>query len=236
MAASTPRRTGAGRRQGHWIGHAGHGHGRVADGDADGGDAATVDPARRVEEGLPGHLLQDAQEPLLHRMLEADIAPGRLAHMHRGGEHARMLARAVVVAGIGLAPLADEGPGRGLVIGQVGPAFEVGDREPDPGEPGMQGRDMPRLAVMGGAGQGDLGIAEAEGRGGAGLDQAEGQQGLDGRAAVDRLLDIPPMAHDSALGVGDGGGAGMPAFHQVAAGDFDHEGGAGIGHASAQTQ
>ena len=44
---------------------------------------------------------------------------------------------------------------------------------------------------MGGAGQGDLGIAKAEGRGGAGLDQAEGQQGLDGRAAVDRLLDIP---------------------------------------------
>ena len=87
-----------------------------------------------------------------------------------------MLAGAIVVGGIRLLPGADHGAHRGLVIGQMGAAFEIGGGEPDAGQPGAHRLDMARLAAVGGAGERDLGLAQLEFIGGPGLDQGQGQQ------------------------------------------------------------
>src|SRR3546814_18694149 len=58
---------------------AGHGEGHVGEGAADHRNAAAVDAARSRAEVETGHVLQDAEDTLLHRMLVGPDARGRPA-------------------------------------------------------------------------------------------------------------------------------------------------------------
>ena len=132
-----------------------------------------------------------------------------------------MLARAVVGQRRGRVPGTDPRQRRFLSDRRMGAAFQVVRRETDALQPRGNSRHVLRLAVMGGAGQGDFGVAEGEALGGARFDQRKGLQGLDCRARIDGAPAVPPRGNDGAPGVGDGGDAAVVAFHRFAAGDFD---------------
>ena len=75
---------------------------------------------------------------------------------------------------------------------------------------------MVGLAAMRGAGQRQLGLAHPEAVGGAALDQGQRLERLDGRAWIDRLVDVAQGQEDSAVGVGDAQADAMPALHPLA--------------------
>src|SRR3546814_7007697 len=79
---------------------------------------------------------------------------------------------------------------RRLVARELRAAFQIGDREPDAGEPGGHGVDVTRLAAVAGAGQRQLRLAQLESVGAAALDEGDGLQRLDGGAGIDRAVGI----------------------------------------------
>src|SRR3546814_2713535 len=114
------------------------------------------------------------------RMLVAHVALGRNAEVARQGEEAAVLARAVVVSGGRHAAAGQQREQRRLVARELRAAFQIGDREPDAGEPGGHGVDVTRLAAVAGAGQRQTRLAPLESVGAAALDAGDGLQRPDG--------------------------------------------------------
>ena len=103
----------------------------------------------------------------------------------------------------------------------MGTAFQSLGVEPELGQHGAGGRDMVRLATMGGTGERDLGRAEAEALGSTALDNRQALQRLDRRARIDRVLDVASRADHSATRPDNCVGAMMAAFDKTAP---DHRG------------
>ena len=68
----------------------------------------------------------------------------------------------------------DQVAGRRLIARRMGSAFEIGLGQVEAGQPGGDQADMPCLAGMGGASQGQFAVGQAEAVGGATLDQWQG--------------------------------------------------------------
>ena len=190
---------------------------------AEGRDAATVGSRGRVDEASAAHFRLQRPDAALHRMVGLDVSRRRLAHVAGGREHGGMLARAVVVeAAEGRIGAKQAGPRR-RAQGRVGAAFEIGFAEPHAPEPGGDRLDMGALAIVGSAGERDLGPAHRESIGGTGLDERQRLQRLDGRARIDRPRDVAPSRHDPPVGTHDRGGTAMAALDHVAAGELDED-------------
>jgi hypothetical protein len=100
-------------------------------------------------------------------------------------------------------------------------ALQIIRRQADALQPTLNPCHVLRFSIVGGAGQGDFGVAEGEALSRTGLDQGQRLQGLDRRAWVDGALGVSPRGDDGAGGVSDGDDAAVAAFHHLAAGDFD---------------
>jgi len=203
------------------IGQARHGQCQVAERNGEGGNAAAVDAARRARQVEAGHRLQQAEHPLLDGMVPADVTGDRAVEVPGQSEEAGMLARAVVVPGVGGLARSRHRPGRRLVGGIVAAAFQVVDRAADAPQPAGHQLDMARLAAVAGRGQRDLLVAEPEARRGTGLDQRQRLQWLDRRARIDRLLEIAAVDRDPPGDLGHGDRHLVPALDVAAAGHLD---------------
>ncbi len=208
---------GALLRQMMRVGHLRHREGGVGDRHRDHRDAAAVDAARHVAQLAARHLLQDAEQALLHRMLVLDIALGPLADMHGGRQEPGMLAAAIVVRACRLAARAQHRLHGRLVRRPVRAAFQILDAEPDAMQPARHRLDMARLGIVRGGGERDLRGAELEAVGRARFHQRDGEQRLDRGAAIDRQLDIAPRVHDAAMGIHHRDAGVMAALHHPAA-------------------
>ena len=113
--------------------------------------------------------------------------------------------------------------GGARVIGQVGAAFEVVLAEAGALEPAAHHLHMGRLAVVRGAGDGNLLIGHRMALGGTGLDQRQHLHGLDGRARIDDPVRLAPALHEAPRGIDQRGIDQMPAFDRRAARAFDHQ-------------
>ena len=81
-----------------------------------------------------------------------------------------------------------------------------------------------RRAVVGGASQRDLGVAETVGVGRTGFEQRQRLQGFDGRACINQPIDVTKRRNQTALTIDDGGKHRVLAFDDSAAPDFDIDG------------
>jgi hypothetical protein len=95
------------------------------------------------------------------------------------------------------------------------------DIEPGLGEDTGDQRGVLGLAIVRGASDCELVVAETELVGGAALDQRQGLQHLDGRARKDGPLDIAERGDHPAIGVEYGDRAAMRRFARPAAHRFD---------------
>ena len=102
-------------------------------------------------------------------------------------------------------------------------AFEIAGSKPEPLEDAQHRIRMPRLPAVRGAGERELGIAVFPAIGRAGLDQRQGLQALDGRARIDRRLDVAPDLDRASGRIEGGEGDGMAALDHVAPADLDDE-------------
>ncbi len=100
-------------------------------------------------------------------------------------------------------------------------AFEVAFAEPDRLQPGTHRLDMALLAIVRGAGERDVLVAQAEAFDGAALDEGHRLDRLVGRAWQDRRIDVAPRRDDRAVRLDDRGGTLVPALDQRPARDLD---------------
>ena len=156
--------------------------------------------------------------PLVAARIETEI--------DRGGEHAGMLARAIIVDGLRAASRLDQFARRLVAHRPMDAAGEIALIEPGLGQQAPHRRDMQIIAAMGGAGDRKLLIAEPERIGRPALDQRHGLQRLDRRAREHRPLDIAEREHEAAMSVGNGDRAGVAALDE---GPSDHLDEHGIG-------
>ncbi len=195
------------------VGDAGDGGGQRTQRQGDGRRGTAVDGDGHPLAVDARHLGHRGQHPALDRVV-GPLAPGGIdAEMAGVGEEAGVLARTVVV---GARERHAIGPrwrtaGQGTLV------------QADAVQPGAHGLDVKRLAAVRGAGERELRLAQPEGVGGAGFDQGQRLQHLDGRARVDRVLDIATRPSEPARRIGDGDSAAMAALHQVAARDLDQD-------------
>ena len=160
---------------------------------------------------------------LLHPMVGPLIAAWIEPAMECRGEHAGMLAGAIIVDGLGAAARARQLPRRPLADRPMRPASELTLVEPSLGEQRAHRGDVNRVAAMRGAGDGELGLTETERVGGAALDQRNGLQGLDGGARKYRTRHIAERQQEMSISVGDGDGAAMAALDQAPARHLDED-------------
>ena len=124
--------------------------------------------------------------------------------------------------------MADQAEARILMEGPVGAAFIEVLGIAGLGQHGARHAQVIRLAIMGGAAQGDLFRREAETVRRATLDYRQALEGLDGGARIDRGGDGALGRDHVARRIDHRIGAAVAALDDAAAGDFgDH----GIGHA-----
>ncbi len=185
--------------------------------------SAAVDAPGGLRQVLAGHLLHHAEDALLHRMVEADIALGRLALVQGGGQEAGVLAGAVVVEGGRRLAVADHLVG-GLGVGrQMRPALVIAHGQADALDPGLRDAGVADLPVVGGTGQRQLLVAQLVGVERARLDQRDRLDRLDGGARVDRRLDVAPLGQHTPVGIDDAGAPAMDGFHHAAARHLDED-------------
>ena len=123
-------------------------------------------------------------------------------------EHARVLARAIVVDGGGALARrasAHETPARRSANAPTQASC-------DSSSPALASNERTAsicsvLAAMRGASDGELLVAEAKGVGGAALNQRQRLHGLDRGARIDRALDVADAKQHAPIGIGDGDGA-----------------------------
>jgi hypothetical protein len=198
----------------------GEGVSEISQRDRPGRHRAAVDRATVVAEYGAGEVFQHRLDLALDRMLRLPVI-GMVDALGTGdAQEASVLAGAIVVQRRRLAGARHRGD-RGLRHRPVGAAAQRRGIEPGLRQHARDPRDMPRLAGMRGAGQRQLFVAEAESVGGAGLDQRQGLQRLDRGARENRRCHIADGQHASAVGIGHGDGAAMPALDQRPAQDFD---------------
>ena len=102
-------------------------------------------------------------------------------------------------------------------------AFEIAVAQADLREPRPHRLDMPGLAVMRGAGERDMLVAEAKFLDRAAFDEGHRLDRLVGRAWQDAGVDVAPRGDDGAVRFHHGGGAFVPALDHGTAGDFDDD-------------
>ena len=130
----------------------------------------------------------------------AGVAGQRFAQVPGHGQQAGVLARAVVVDGIGM--LATHGKfGDGARVTRwLYPAAEIGRTAADVCQPGAHCLQMYAFMVVRGAGEGDTFIAKSEGVGSARLEQRQRLHGFDGGAWKHRQLVIAEAGDDALVG------------------------------------
>ena len=106
---------------------------------------------------------------------------------------------------------------------QLRTAFEIGAAPPGLRQHRRRRLDVARLAVVGGAGERQFGIAEAVAVGGTALDERQSLQRLHRRAREYGLLDIADSGAAAAGRIDHDDGTAMPALDDRAAGDFDQD-------------
>ncbi len=143
------------------------------------------------------------------------------AEMDGGGEHTRMLARAIIVDRLRTPARAYQLAHRRLADRPMRAASKIAFVEPGLGEQAAHRLDMQGTAAMRGAGDRKLVIAEPERIGCPALDQQNGLHRLDRRAGKHRSIDIAKSKQEPAIGIGDGNRARMPALDEAASDDFD---------------
>ena len=110
--------------------------------------------------------------------------------------------------------------GRLMMARPVRTAGEMSLGQPDTIKPVADRFDVPRLAAMRCAGDGEFRVAQTESVRRTGLDQWQGLQRLDGGARVDGRIDIAPLQRYLRRRIDDGDATAMHAFHHVAARDL----------------
>ena len=211
---------------------------RPAAGNRPVGHRAAVDAACIRAKRAARHVLERAADALLHGMIGAPVALGRLGQMPSGGQHGRMLARAVVVGGRWRGTRSQQLSRRRGVRRLVRAASQRWHGETDAGQHRRHAGNVRPGAGMGAAGERDLWRAETEAVGGAALQERQRLQRLDGGAREDRPGDVADGRHHLAVGAHHGDGAGVHALHQGAARELDQDGVAhGLGrHAGLATR
>ena len=189
---------------------------------SDGTPAAVVAP-RQLHRAHAREVAQHLEPAPLHRILVEPIAGVRLAERQRGGEHADVLARAVVVDALGPAPLAEQLVARGDVQGELRAALERVVTEPEPLEPVAREPGVDRLAVVRRARERDVPVVQAEALDGTGFDERDRLQELDGAPREDRALHVAQAQHRAPRGVDDGDRAAVAALDRVAAPAVDED-------------
>ena len=137
-------------------------------------------------------------------------------------EEPRMLARTVVVDLAGRFMRADEAVMGGYVVGPVRAAAQVGLGEAEAGEPCGDHAGMDRCPLMAGAGERQLRLGQAGRVGGSAFDEWQRLEHLAGGAREDHRRGVAPGRDDGTPRVADHGMAGMGAFQEAAAPQFDH--------------
>ena len=102
-------------------------------------------------------------------------------------------------------------------------AFEIALAQADLRQPGAHGLNVARFAIVRGAGQRDVLVAEPEALDSAALDEGHGLDRLVGRARQDGRVDVAPRCDNRAVGLDDGGDALVPAFDDRTPCDLDHD-------------
>ena len=114
--------------------HAGEAGGEAAERRGPGRDRAAIGAAAIGVERLVQHGLDTGADFDLHRMIAIDVVRGRHAECFGDGEHAGVLARAVVVNGRWRLTAVAQFLAGDREGGRVGAAFEIGDAEADVAE------------------------------------------------------------------------------------------------------
>ncbi len=154
-------------------------------------------------------------------MVRRLVAAGIEAEMKRGGEHAGMLARAVVVDRAGTPSAAQQLARRRLAQRPMRAASQFALRESRLAEQTPDRIEMDAVAAMGRAGDRKLLGVEIEHIGRAALHQRQRLQDLHGRARIDGSRHIAEREQALALRIGDGDGATVTALDETAPEDVD---------------
>ena len=159
------------------------------------------------------------------RDVTAMVDAGVAAHAQKAG----MLARTIIVQGVGHPALARQRDGRIMARRPVRAAFQRVDVEAGFGQHSNRQFHMLRLARMRGAGQRQFAITEAIGVGRAALDQRQRLDCLHRRARKDGMGGVADLQHRAAIAVQHRNRTAMGAFDDSAAQHFDQN---RIGHES----
>ena len=200
-------------------GKAAHGAGQTVQGGGEIGGRTAVDA--KAGRGFFRHLFRHGTDGALDRVIHPDIL-GPCPQMPRQRQKTRMFARTVVVTLAGFFMGQHQAVMFRRVIGPVRPAAQVGLGQAQPGEPARHHAGMQGRALVAGAGQGQLRLRQSGGIGGPAFDQGQGLDHLAGGARKDHCRRIPPGLDHLARGIADHRMAGMGAFQQPAAPEFDH--------------
>ena len=168
-----------------------------------------------------GEVLHRRPHSLLDRMVRFDIAFRRQATMNRKAQKAGMLAGAIIMLRARRPPLLNEDIAGWSVGGPLRTAFQVGSAQPSCAQHSNRAIHMPGLAIVGGLGKGDLAIRKTKRIGSAGFNQRQGLYRLDGRAGINRCIDVSGRKDHGTATIANGNGTAMAAFHHRPARDFN---------------
>jgi hypothetical protein len=171
-----------------------------------------------------GEIGHDVADRSLDEMVIADIAMVIDAGMAGQAKEAGVLAGAIVAELVGL--VAGTGLGDQYLCSELqwqphskSASLKAGAACHVAGKLHVAG-----LAGMRGTGQRQLLVAKAVAVGGAGLDQRQRLHRLDRRAREHRGFDFAKAHHHRSVAIHHHGHAAMPAFNDLAAGDFNKDG------------
>jgi hypothetical protein len=177
-----------------------------------------------MAERAAGEIGHDVADRGLDEMVVADIAVVIDAGMAGQAKEAGVLAGAIVAELVGLVAGAGLGDQHLLFRAPVAAALEIGLAEA--GAAGhLAGKlHVAGLAGMGRTGQRQLLVAKTVAVGSASLNERQRLHRLDRRAREHRGFDFAKAHHHRSVAIHHHGHAAMPAFNDLAAGDFNKDG------------
>ena len=186
----------------------------VAERRAQCGGPASVDTVRVAHHIDADHHFHDAKDGLLYRVGEVRISGLAGADGLRQGQHAGVLAAAVIVDAFGAFKAPDLIDHRLLVGGPVTAAGQERCIETEPGEQPFHGIDMFRLAVVAATDESKLGRGRApvNVKRVPRLGKSDRLEGLHRRSGENRAFDIAKTKQHRAVRVAQGNIDGMAAF------------------------
>ena len=193
--------------------------GQAGERDGHDGGAAAVDRGGRHR--LAGQVGEGVGHEALERVVGVAVGGQVPAVEPAGGEHRRVLARAVLRQGAGGAAGGDPDVALVGVVGQVGGVLQVGLGEPCGGEHVAHAVEVERLGRVAGAGQGQV----LGGQGEPGPQHRHGLDRLVRRAREDRVVGRAPGVQQGAVRAGHRDAGAVHRLHDATAGHVgDHRG------------